>query len=92
MKKYIALFEMNNDGVGVVFPDIPGLFSAGDNFQTAQKNAHEARLSTRSIKNRAFRKQPKSCLWHSHLLVYWLKSWKPSSVFPFLTEAASPFA
>ena len=42
MKKYIALFEMKNDGVGVVFPDIPGLFSAGNNFQTAQKNAHEA--------------------------------------------------
>jgi len=42
MKSYIALFEMNDGCVGVVFPDLPGLISAGDNFQDAQRNAYEA--------------------------------------------------
>lgn len=42
MKSYIALFEMNKGSVGVVFPDLPGVISVGDNFQDAQRNAHEA--------------------------------------------------
>ncbi|MBE6457552.1 MAG: hypothetical protein E7011_01970 [Alphaproteobacteria bacterium] len=42
MKKYVALFEFGENSVGVVFPDLPGLTSAGDNFDDAFKNAHEA--------------------------------------------------
>lgn len=42
MKSYIALFEMNKGSVGVVFPDLPGVISVGDDFQDAQRNAHEA--------------------------------------------------
>ena len=40
MKSYIALFEMNDGCVGVVFPDLPGLISAGDNFQDATNADH----------------------------------------------------
>jgi predicted RNase H-like HicB family nuclease len=44
MKKYIALFEYeeHKNGYGVVFPDIPGCFSAGDNYDEAYRMAHEA--------------------------------------------------
>lgn len=42
MKKYVALFEFGENSVGVVFPDLPGLTSAGDNFDDAMRNAHEA--------------------------------------------------
>jgi predicted RNA binding protein YcfA (HicA-like mRNA interferase family)/predicted RNase H-like HicB family nuclease len=44
MKKYIALFETDEDAenVGVVIPDLPGCFSAGKNFNEAFRNAHEA--------------------------------------------------
>lgn len=42
MKSYIALFEMNKGSVGVVFPDLPGVISVGNDFQDAQRNAHEA--------------------------------------------------
>jgi len=42
MKKYVALFEIDKDSVGVVFPDIPGLISSGIDFQDAVKNAHKA--------------------------------------------------
>lgn len=42
MRSYIALFEMNKGSVGVVFPDLPGVISVGDDFQDAQRNAHEA--------------------------------------------------
>ena len=42
MKSYVALFEMNKGSVGVVFPDLPGVISVGDDFQDAQRNAHEA--------------------------------------------------
>ena len=42
MKSYIALFEMNKGSVGVVFPDLPGVISMGNDFQDAQRNAHEA--------------------------------------------------
>ena len=44
MKNYIALIEVGNKKTawGVVFPDLPGCFSAGDDYDSAVKNAHEA--------------------------------------------------
>jgi len=44
MKNYIALFEYEDgkDGFSVLFPDIPGCFSAGDNYEDAYRMAHEA--------------------------------------------------
>ena len=44
MKKYIALFEYEDkmNGLGVVFPDLPGCFSAGDDYDEAYRMAHEA--------------------------------------------------
>jgi predicted RNase H-like HicB family nuclease len=41
MEKYIALVEEDNDNFGVVFPDLPGIISAGTSFDDAVKNAHE---------------------------------------------------
>jgi len=42
--EYIALFEYDDDDetIGVVFPDLPGCFSAGDDFDDAFRMAHEA--------------------------------------------------
>ena len=44
MKKYIALFEYEEgkNGYSVVFPDLPGCFSAGDDFDETYRMAHEA--------------------------------------------------
>ena len=44
MKNYISLVETGDKDTayGVVFPDFPGCFSAGDTFEEAVKNAHEA--------------------------------------------------
>ena len=44
MKNYIALIEVGDAKTawGVVFPDLPGCFSAGDDYDDAVKNAHEA--------------------------------------------------
>jgi predicted RNase H-like HicB family nuclease len=43
MKNYIALFEQGqNSGYSVVFPDIPGVITAGDSFEEAMRMAHEA--------------------------------------------------
>ena len=43
IKEYIALFEYDDDtGYDVVFPDLPGCFSAGDDYNDALRNAHEA--------------------------------------------------
>ena len=43
VKEYIALFEYEDEaGYGVVFPDLYGCFSAGDDFDDALRNAHEA--------------------------------------------------
>jgi predicted RNase H-like HicB family nuclease len=43
VKEYIALFEYDDEeGYGVVFPDLPGCFSSGDDFDDAIRNAHEA--------------------------------------------------
>jgi predicted RNase H-like HicB family nuclease len=43
-KEYIALFEYEDEtnAIGVIFPDLPGCFSAGDDFDDAFRNAHEA--------------------------------------------------
>ncbi|MCL2325770.1 MAG: type II toxin-antitoxin system HicB family antitoxin [Proteobacteria bacterium] len=42
--RYIALFETDKeaDNVGVVFPDLPGCFSAGKDYDDAMRNAHVA--------------------------------------------------
>jgi len=44
MKDYIALFEYEEGkpGFGVVFPDLPGLISAGSDYEDALCMAHEA--------------------------------------------------
>ena len=44
MKKYIALFEYEDkkNGYGVVFPDLPGCFSAGEDYDDTYRMAHEA--------------------------------------------------
>ena len=43
-KEYLALFEYDekSKGFGVVFPDLPGCFSAGEDFDDAFRMAHEA--------------------------------------------------
>jgi predicted RNase H-like HicB family nuclease len=41
MKNYLALIEEDNGNYGVVFPDLPGLVSAGKSFDDAVRNAHE---------------------------------------------------
>ena len=43
-REYIGLFEYDDEtgGIGVVFPDLPGCFSAGDDFNDAFRMAHEA--------------------------------------------------
>jgi len=43
MKTYFAIVHKDEDSaVGVVFPDLPGCFSAGDTFDKALANAHVA--------------------------------------------------
>ena len=43
MKNYIALFEQGqNGGYSVVFPDIPGVITAGNSFEETLHMAHEA--------------------------------------------------
>ena len=44
MIHYIAIFEDAGPdfAIGVMFPDLPGCFSAGDSFEEAYKNAQEA--------------------------------------------------
>ena len=43
-REYLALFEYDDqdEGFGVVFPDLPGCFSAGADFDEAIRMAHEA--------------------------------------------------
>jgi predicted RNase H-like HicB family nuclease len=42
-KNYIALFEQGqNGGYSVVFPDVPGVVTAGDDFDETLRMAHEA--------------------------------------------------
>jgi predicted RNase H-like HicB family nuclease len=43
MKTYFAIVHKDEDSaVGIVFPDLPGCFSAGDTYDEAIANAHEA--------------------------------------------------
>jgi len=44
VKEYIALFESEEGmkGYSVIFPDLPGCFSAGNDFDSSVRNAHEA--------------------------------------------------
>jgi len=43
MKTYFAIVHKDPDSaVGVVFPDLPGCFSAGDTYDAAIANAHVA--------------------------------------------------
>jgi len=43
MKNFIALFEQGqNGGYSVVFPDFPGVVTAGDSFEETMRMAHEA--------------------------------------------------
>jgi predicted RNase H-like HicB family nuclease len=43
MKKYIALFEYDeNGGYAVTFPDLPGCASAGDDYDDAYRMSHDA--------------------------------------------------
>ncbi|GHT54811.1 CopG family transcriptional regulator [Spirochaetia bacterium] len=44
LKNYIALFEYEegSEEFGVIFPDLPGCFSAGTNYADAVQMAHEA--------------------------------------------------
>jgi predicted RNase H-like HicB family nuclease len=41
MKTYLALVEEDNGNYGVVFPDLPGVVSAGTDFDDAIRNAKE---------------------------------------------------
>ena len=43
IKSYIALFETDKEvkTLGVVFPDLPGFITTGDNFDDAYKHAQE---------------------------------------------------
>jgi predicted RNase H-like HicB family nuclease len=41
MKTYLALVEEDNGNYGVVFPDLPGVVSAGTDFDDAIRNARE---------------------------------------------------
>jgi predicted RNase H-like HicB family nuclease len=47
MKTYIALFEYERQkkGFSVVFPDLPGLISAGDDYEDTVRMAHEGLAS-----------------------------------------------
>ena len=43
MKTYFAIVHKDEgSAVGIVFPDLPGCFSAGDTYDEAIDNAHEA--------------------------------------------------
>jgi predicted RNase H-like HicB family nuclease len=43
MRTYFAIVHKDEDSaVGVVFPDLPGCFSAGDTYDKAIANAHVA--------------------------------------------------
>jgi predicted RNase H-like HicB family nuclease len=39
---YPAIFEFNDDGISVEFPDLPGCLTCGDTIEEAAQNAKEA--------------------------------------------------
>lgn len=59
MKTYFAIIHKDEDSaVGVVFPDLPGCFSAGDTFDEAIANAHEALRLYAEVERASGRKLP----------------------------------
>ena len=60
MKTYFAIVHKDEDSaVGVVFPDLPGCFSAGDTFDKAIANAHIALRAYAHAERTAGRKLPR---------------------------------
>ena len=60
MKTYFAIVHKDQDSaVGVVFPDLPGCFSAGDTFDKAIVNAHIALRAYAHAERTAGRQLPK---------------------------------
>jgi predicted RNase H-like HicB family nuclease len=60
MKTYFAIVHKDADSaVGVVFPDLPGCFSAGDTFDKAIANAHVALRLYAEAEASAGRRLPK---------------------------------
>jgi predicted RNase H-like HicB family nuclease len=60
MKIYFAIaHEEKGSAVGVVFPDLPGCFSAGDTFDAAIANAHKALRLYADAERAAGRRLPK---------------------------------
>jgi predicted RNase H-like HicB family nuclease len=59
MKTYFAIVHKDEDSaVGIVFPDLPGCFSAGDTYDEAIANAHEALRLYAEAERRSGRKLP----------------------------------
>ena len=60
MKSYFAIVHKDEDSaVGVVFPDLPGCFSAGDTYDKAIANAHVALRLYAEAERDAGRQLPK---------------------------------
>jgi predicted RNase H-like HicB family nuclease len=60
MKTYFAIVHKDEDSaVGVVFPDLPGCFSAGDTYDKAIANAHVALRLYAEAERSAGRQLPK---------------------------------
>jgi predicted RNase H-like HicB family nuclease len=60
MKTYFAIVHKDEDSaVGVVFPDLPGCFSAGDTYDKAIANAHAALRLYAEAERSAGRSLPK---------------------------------
>jgi len=60
MTTYFAIVHKDSDSaVGVVFPDLPGCFSAGDTYDKAIANAHEALCLDAEAEREAGRQLPK---------------------------------
>ncbi len=60
MKTYFAIVHKDEDSaVGVVFPDLPGCFSAGDTYDKAIANAHVALRLYAEAERSAGRRLPK---------------------------------
>jgi len=49
MRHYVALVEQGDDGYGVVFPDLPGVISAGNTYDETIRNAHEILAHVASV-------------------------------------------
>src|SRR5262245_18518075 len=60
MKSYFAIVHKDEDSaVGVVFPDLPGCFSAGDTYEKAIANARVALRLYAEAESEAGRRLPK---------------------------------